>query len=54
MKLRNLNDFLDQLVRDDSRDGKAAILGKLIIQTTPDQMAWICRIILHDLKVISR
>lgn len=51
LKLSHVNDRLDELMRDDSREGKKHTLQWLINHTTPDQMMWLVRIILGDLKV---
>ncbi|KAK9838672.1 hypothetical protein WJX74_001090 [Apatococcus lobatus] len=54
LKLHDVNERLDQLVKDDSKQAKAQTLQWLLQHTTPDQMMWICRIILHDLKIGMR
>ena len=51
LKVRDVNQRLDELVAAEGTEDKVKVLTWLVHHTTPDQMKWITQIILKEMKV---
>ncbi|XP_013667043.2 DNA ligase 4 isoform X1 [Brassica napus] len=51
LSVKELNDLLDRLASSENRGGKTSVLSTLIQKTNAQEMKWVIRIILKDLKL---
>ncbi|KFK27271.1 hypothetical protein AALP_AA8G360400 [Arabis alpina] len=51
MSIKELNDLLDRLASSENRGEKTSVLSTLIQKTNAQEMKWVIRIILKDLKL---